>query len=171
MRQPRPLRIGDEPSRLRMVGIPVFTVMLGSVITTLPIIAKSPILPPIGFLILIAWHLSRSDLWPVWIAAPLGLWDDLFSGQPLGSAIFLWTVILLGLQYLDQRMWWRDYWQDWAFAALGLAFALFGGLVMTNIAGPNIPWITVIPQLLWSILFFPLVSRIIAHFDLWRLKR
>jgi rod shape-determining protein MreD len=171
MRQPRPLRIGDEPTRFRMVAIPVFSVMVGSIITTMPILAKSAILPPIGLLLLIAWQLSRSDIWPVWIAAPLGLWDDLFSGQPLGSAVFLWTMVLLGLQYMDQRMWWRDYWQDWAFAAISLAFALLGGLVMANIAGPHLPWNLVMPQLLWSTLFFPIASRFVAHLDLWRLKR
>jgi rod shape-determining protein MreD len=171
MRQPRPLRIGDAPSRFRMIAIPVITVMAGSIITTLPIIAKSPILPPIGLILLIAWQLSRPDIWPVWIAAPLGLWDDLFSHQPLGSAMFLWTVILLGLQYLDQRMWWRDYWQDWAFAALAIAFALFGGLIMVRVSGPNIRWDLIMPQLLWSILFFPLATRLVGHMDLWRLKR
>jgi rod shape-determining protein MreD len=171
MRQPRPLRIGQEPSRLRLIAIPVLAVMLGSALTTIPLIAKSPILPPLGLIILLAWRLLRADIFPVWIAAPLGLWDDLYSGQPLGSAMLLWSIIFLAVEYIDTRMWWRDYWQDWGIAALAIAFALFGGLVTANIAGPKVHWLIIMPQFGWSILIFPLASRFIAHLDLWRLKR
>ncbi len=171
MRQPRPLRIGDAPSAFRLLAIPVATVMLASATTMLPIMAKSPILPPFGLMMLIAWRLAHNDIWPLWIAAPLGLWDDLLSGQPIGSAIFLWSVILLALDYIDRRMWWRDFWQDWLFAALAISFALLGGVYFVGWSAPRPDYLVVVPQMIWSILFFPVTLRLVGHLDLWRLKR
>ena len=47
---------------------------------------------------------------------PLGLFDDLVSGQPLGSAMLLWTLCFLAIDVLEQRLVWRDFWQDWLIA-------------------------------------------------------
>ena len=90
-RRPR-RRIGYAPSVTRLIGIPVASVMLGSLSPLMPLIATLPILPPFGFMILIAWRLLHRTVWPVWAAVPLGAFDDMLSGQPLGSAMILWTL-------------------------------------------------------------------------------
>jgi rod shape-determining protein MreD len=162
-------RLGRHPSRWRLQGTPVVTVMLGSMLTTLPIIAQSPILPPLGLLGLLSWRLLRPELWRAWIGAPLGLFDDIMSGQPLGSAMFLWTVTLIGIDMIEQRLLWRDYWQDWLIAALAIIVCLTGGLFFARITGGGaIHWILVVPQMGWTILLFPFVARQCAWIDRWR---
>ena len=84
----------------------------------LPIVSSAPVLPPFGLLFLLAWRLLRPGLWPVWVGAPLGLFDDLLSGQPIGSAIALWSLALILIDIVEQRFLWRNLWQDWLLAAL-----------------------------------------------------
>jgi rod shape-determining protein MreD len=162
-------RLGRHPSRWRLQATPVLTVMLGSMLTMLPIVAQSPILPPLGLLILLSWALLRPELWRAWIGVPLGLFDDLMSGQPLGSAMFLWTVTLICIDAAEQRLLWRDYWQDWLIAALAIIVCLTGGLFFARITGGGaINWMLVVPQIGWTILLFPFVARQCAWIDRWR---
>ena len=63
-------------------GTPWATIMLGSLAPVLPVIPAVPVLPPLGFLLLLGWRLVRPGLLPLWAGVPLGLFDDLFSGQP-----------------------------------------------------------------------------------------
>jgi rod shape-determining protein MreD len=44
--------------------------------------------------------------------------DDIFSGQPFGSAGLLWSLAMLTIEIIDSRAIWRDYIQDWLIAAL-----------------------------------------------------
>src|SRR3546814_17413796 len=60
-------------------------------------------------------------MWPVWIGLPLGLWDDLFSGAPIGTAVGLWTLASIAIAYSSQRIYWRGFFHDWAIAALLVA--------------------------------------------------
>ncbi len=86
-------RIGEPASRWRMQIVPIATVMIASALPLmLPLVASSPVLPPLGLLFFLSWQLLRTEMWPVWIGLPLGLWDDLFSGAPIGTAIALWTA-------------------------------------------------------------------------------
>lgn len=158
-------RIGRAPTRTRMMGIPVLTVMVGSMTALLPIIAALPILPPFGFMIIIAWRLLHRTLWPVWAAIPLGAFDDMLSGQPLGSAMILWTLAFFVLDLFDRRMMWRDSWQDWALAGLLIAALLVGELVIANFVGGNSSLGILWPQYILSLLLFPLVSRLCAGLD------
>ena len=89
--------------RLRMSLVPSGSVIVASAITTLPIISAAPMMPPFGFMMLIAWRMMRSTIWPVWIGIPLGLFDDIVSGQPVGSACALWTLVMLAMDALDRR--------------------------------------------------------------------
>ncbi|MFZ2997217.1 rod shape-determining protein MreD [Sphingobium sp.] len=162
-------RLGRYPSRLRLGGIPVATVMLGSTITALPLIAQAPVMPPFGLLLLLSWRLLRPDLWRAWIGLPLGLFDDMLSGQPIGSAMFLWTVMLMGIDAIEHRMIWRSYRQDWLIAALGIIFCIAGGLFFVRITGAGqVRFSLVAPQMLWTILLFPFVVRQCARIDRWR---
>jgi rod shape-determining protein MreD len=167
---PRPRStIAQDRSSLRTHGTPVITVMLGSASTILPIIAVTPALPPFGLLFLLAWRLLRPELWPLWIAVPLGLLDDVMSGQPIGSAMFLWTVTLIGIEIWSSRLLWRDYWQDWLIAAISISFCILGGSYFARLSAGGGSVLVVLPQIAWSILLFPAVVRVCAMIDRWRL--
>lgn len=157
-------------ARLRGQILPTVTTIMGSAMVLLPVIADSPVMPPFGLLMLLAWRLLRPELWPVWIGLPLGLVDDLLSGQPLGSAMLLWTVAMLAIDVLDRRLVWRDYWQDWLIAAAAIIFCIFGGLVAANTTGGNGGVLLVVPQMILSVLIFPVVARFCAVLDRWRLS-
>lgn len=166
-RAPQP-RIGQEPSALRQQGIPLAMVMLGSLVAMVPMISTAPVIPPFGLLMLLAWRSLHRDLWPVWVPLGLGLFDDLFSGQPLGSAMLLWTLCFLIMDATDKRFVWRDFWQEWLLASAMFALALFGGLAIANLTGGNTHPVFILPQLALSILLFPIIVRLCAQFDQWR---
>ncbi|MFB0875962.1 MULTISPECIES: rod shape-determining protein MreD [unclassified Sphingobium] len=162
-------RLGRHPSRFRLHGTPVMTVMLGSLLTSLPIIAQSPVLPPFGLLLLLSWRLLRPELWRAWIGLPLGLFDDMVSGQPIGSAMFLWTVALIGIDAMEYRLVWRSYRQDWLIAIVAVIVCMAGGWFFARIAGGgSVRFSLVLPQMLWTILLFPFIVRQCARIDRWR---
>ncbi len=168
-RHPRS-RIGRSPSGLQRHGIPVVSTMLGSLTPILPMIATAPLMPPWGLLVFIGWRMLHRNLWPVWMGLPLGFFDDMFSGQPLGSAMMLWTLALLGLDLLDRRMIWRDFRQEWAIAGgLIIAILLIQLLITYTNGGATNP-LYLVPQIAMSILAFPLVARVCAAMDDWRLR-
>lgn len=151
--------------------VPVVTTMLGSLTVLFPVVATEPLMPPFGLMIFLGWRLLRSDIWPLWMALPLGLWDDLFSGQPLGTAIAGWTAIMLVLDNLDRRAPYRDHRQDWLLAGLILGgYLLFALLTARATGGATTPMVLV-PQILLSALLFPLVARLCAALDRWRSPR
>ena len=153
------------PTPLEQQLVPVLSVLAGSLVSLLPIIATQPLLPPLGFLMLVAWRLLRAGLWPAWAGLPLGLFDDLASGQPLGSAMAVWTLALLAIDLVETQLVWRDYWQDWGVAALlTCAYILLGALIVRLTGGAIAP-LVLVPQMLASILVFPLCVRIAAGLD------
>ncbi|ALR21161.1 rod shape-determining protein MreD [Sphingobium baderi] len=162
-------RLGRHPSRFRLTGTPVITVLVGSMVTALPVIAQFPSMPPFGLLILLAWRLLRPELWRAWIGLPLGLFDDMLSGQPIGSAMCLWTLTLIGIDAIEHRMVWRGYRQDWLIASVAIIFCLAGGVFFARITGGGeIKLILVAPQMFWTILLFPFIVRQCARIDSWR---
>lgn len=162
-------RFYREQSDIKMMMVPVISVMVGSMVTTMPLIVQHPLLAPMGFLIFLAWRLMRPEFWPMWAGLPLGLFDDMFSGQPFGSSGLLWSLTMLAVQMIDTRTPWRDYWQDWFIAGVLIVLALFIGLAIVGLAH-NRPEMTIlIPQILFSILIFPLIVRICARLDAIRL--
>lgn len=161
-----------RPSTVRMRVTPIATVMLASALPAmLPMIATFPILPPLGLLLFVAWRRLRSDLWPAWIGLPLGLWDDLFSGQPVGSAMALWTIIVLFFEAVEYRMLFQDQWIDWLLSAVAIALAIFGGVFLLSWTGVSVSYAVVLPQFGWSVLAYPLVARLVAMLDRWRLRK
>jgi rod shape-determining protein MreD len=167
-RHPRS-RIGREPSPVQLQAVPIATTMLGSLLPLLPMIATAPVLPPLGFLFLLAWRMLHRNLWPVWMALPLGFFDDLLSGNPLGSSMMLWTIAFLLLEILDRRMMWRDFRQEWAIAAVLIMAFISAQLGIAHLLGGATPLAVMIPQMILSILAFPLVARACVAIDQWRL--
>lgn len=153
---------------LKMRLVPTASVMLGSVIVTLPLGAQAALWPPVGLMMLICWRLMRNAIWPVWIGLPLGLFDDLLSGQPIGSSMAIWTLFLLAMDTIDQRLVWRDFWIDWMIGAAALAMALIIGAAFAR-AGSGVDIVRLItPQLAWSVMLLPLAMRAVSTLDNWR---
>ena len=162
-------RFDREQSLLKMLAIPIASVAIASMITALPIFTKEPLLPPLGLLMFLSWRLMRPGLLPVWSGVPFGLMDDLFSGQPFGSAGLLWSLAMLFIEIIDSRAIWRDHLQDWFIAAILIAAVLLGGLWIAGMAHAAPEPAVLIPQIILSILLYPLAVRICARLDSWRL--
>ena len=110
----------------------------------------------------------RNDLWPVWAALPLGIFDDLFSGAPIGTAAALWTMSFIAIDLIDRRWVWRDHLQDW-----GIAVAFVGAYLLVGLwlSGGGLPLIMLLRQLGFAALLFPIVARTTVMLDRWRLGR
>ncbi|MEP7351181.1 MAG: rod shape-determining protein MreD [Sphingorhabdus sp.] len=162
-------RFDREQSSLKMLAIPIASVVLSSMVTTLPFLVTQPLLPPLGFMMMLAWRLMRPGLLPMWAGLPFGLTDDLFSGQPFGSAGLIWSLAMLVIELIDTRVAWRDHAQDWFVASALIVLALLGGLWISGLAHARPDATVLVPQIILSILLYPLVVRICSRLDSWRL--
>jgi rod shape-determining protein MreD len=149
---------------------PALTVMLASMAPVAPIIVTIPILPPLGFMLFVCWRLIHKDIWAPWAGALLGLFDDIWSGQPLGSGMVLWALTQMILDVVERRILWRDYWRDWALAGMCIAAMLSAALFIANETGGHLRWVYIVPQIIIAIFAHPLVMRVCAWFDAWRLR-
>ena len=163
-------RIGAGP----MMGaayVPAASVVVATLLAATPVIVENGWFPDFGFLALIAWRLFRADVWPTWWAAPLGLINDLITGYPLGLSVTVWTASMLLLDLLDRRTIWRDYWIEWALASVLILFSEAAQWQVAKWMGAGVPFASMLPPLLISIAAFPVVARIVARLDWWRLGR
>jgi rod shape-determining protein MreD len=162
--------IGKGP--LPLAGfIPAASVVAASLLAALPIVSTSGWYPDFGFLVLISWRLLRSDPWPAWWAAPLGLVNDLFTGFPVGMSVTLWTATMLVLDLIDRRTMWRDYWIEWGLAAVLLAIDEWLQWQLAAAAGAVLPLWVIVPPLIVSVCVFPMSAWLVARIDAWRLGR
>lgn len=155
----------------RANSVPYISIMLGSLLPIYAVADVMPAIPPIGFLIFLCWRVMRPGLMPIWVGVPLGAFDDLFSGQPFGSAILLWSITMIVLEIIDARFPWRGFAQDWLAAGIGLLLYIIAAMVVSGstISAPLL--LAIIPQIVISILLYPLFARIIALLDRFRLSR
>lgn len=151
--------------------VPAASVMAASLLALLPVVADAGWYPEFGFLVLIAWRLLRADAFPAWWAAPLGLFNDLVTGSPIGFSTTIWTAALLALDLADRRTMWRDYWLEWALAALLLLASEAAEWRLAQMMGASLPFAAVIPPLLISIFAFPIAAWVVSRLDRWRLGR
>lgn len=164
-------RINREHSPLVAVVLPWMSILAGSMLPIFFIATALPLVPPTGFLMLIAWRLLRPGLLPVWAGFPLGLFDDLFSGQPLGSAMFLWSLTMIAIEILDRRIPWRSFLQDWMAATLALLAYLLAAFLLSG-AQPSLPALIALgPQAMLAVLLFPAAARLASSLDRLRLTR
>lgn len=160
----------DQPP-LRTVLVPILSTLAGSAMGILPIIATEPILPPLGLMLLLAWRLLRPEMWPALAALPLGLADDLLSGHYLGTAMILWTLAFLALEWVDQLLVWRDGWIEWGIASVAIIVIDIGSWALSQPTDSVTSLLTVVPQTIGAILLFPAILRLTAFLDRWRLRR
>lgn len=163
--------INRAPSPVLARGMPWASVALATIAPQWLTIASAPLLPPLGFLLFLSWRQLRPGLLPVWSGLPLGLLDDLFSGQPPGSAVLLWSAAAIVLDYIEARLPWRNARTDWLFAAGMIAAYILLCLLFANLAGASTPVQVVLPQIAMSILCYPLIDRLVASLDRLRLIR
>jgi rod shape-determining protein MreD len=135
------------------------------------VIASAPVMPPVGFLLLVAWQQLRPGLFPVWVGLPLGLFDDLYSGQPFGSAVVLWSVAMLGLDFIEHRFPWRGFVLNWLEASGFIAAYVVFSLQIANLGGGATPLATVLPQVVLSVLAYPIAARLVGLADRVRLVK
>ncbi|MXO73822.1 rod shape-determining protein MreD [Altererythrobacter aerius] len=145
--------------------------MLGSLIPQLPIASAVPLMPPLGYLLLLSWRFVRPGLLPVWAGFPLGLFDDLFSGQPFGSAIALWSVTMLGMELFEARFPWRGFFQDWLVAGVIVTWYLVIAALFSGGRVDGTMLLVLLPQIVLSVSIIPLLSRLVAGLDRFRLSR
>lgn len=164
-------KINRTHSTSLAMGLPWISIMLCSLAPILPLIAPAPILPPLGYIALLAWRLPRPGLLPMWAGFPLGFFDDLYSGQPFGCAILLFSGTLIAIDLLEVRFPWRGFWQDWGVTAVFItAYLVLSGLV----SGADLTFIqlrVIIPQLLMGIVLYPAFAYAIGLLDRLRLLR
>ncbi|WP_309661306.1 rod shape-determining protein MreD [Sphingomonas sp.] len=163
-------RIGQGP-RPTAPYIPAISVFAGTMLSTLPLVSTSGWYPDLGFLVLIAWRLLRSDPWPAWWAAPLGFANDLVTGAPLGMSVVLWSATMVLLDLVDRRTMWRDYWIEWGLAALLLLLGECFEYWIASLTGPAGAFATILPPLLIAIFVFPIAAWLVGRIDRWRLGR
>jgi rod shape-determining protein MreD len=156
---------------LRRNYVPIGSTIIACSLVILPVVVSSPIVPDFAFLVLIAWRLLRPEMWAATIALPLGFYNDLIAGHPIGQSMALWTLTFLAFDLLDSRVLFRDYWMDWFFASLAILFYISGGWFVAYVMGSTAEFSVMLPQLVASILAFPLVARIVLTLDRWRLTR
>ena len=95
--------------------------------------------------------------------------DDLYSGQPFGSAVLLWSVAAIVLDVVETRFPWRDFLTEWLVAGAITATYLLASLALANMASASTPVLFVLPQIIVSILVYPLVCRMVGGVDRARL--
>ena len=151
--------------------VPAASVVLASLLSALPIVSTSGWYPEFGYLVLLGWRLLRSDPWPAWWAAPLGLVNDLFTGQPIGFSVALWSATMLALDLIDRRTMWRDYWIEWILAAVFLFVHDWLEWEVAGLMGAGVPFTAVLPSIAIAILTFPAAAWAVSRLDRWRLGR
>lgn len=156
--------LGEDEKPPRAVWLAPLSVMLGSMISLLPVIANVPFLPPLGLMIFLGWRLARADSMKIWVPGLLAVFDDAISGQPFGSSMLLWTVCLLMLEVIDIRIMWRDFWQDWLIASGAIAFCLIGGRLIASPLYAHVDTALVF-QIALSAALFPVIARFCRWLD------
>jgi rod shape-determining protein MreD len=164
-------RINRASSPWRAVSVPYLTIMLGSLLPVLLIADLMPLSPSFGLLMLLGWRMVRPGLLPLWAGAPLGAFDDLFSGQPFGCAVLLWSLAMIAIEVIETRFPWRGFWQDWFTAGIiAIVYWLVGLLVSGASLTPEM-LLAALPQALLSVLLYPIIARGVAGLDRFRLAR
>ncbi|GAA4042704.1 hypothetical protein GCM10022281_24880 [Sphingomonas rosea] len=166
----RPSSIDRGPKRIARFA-PALSVAFASLIPLLPIMAEVGWMPETGFLLLLAWRLLRSDVIPGWWSAPLGLWNDLVLGLPIGLSVATWTAAMIILDLLDRRTMWRDYWLEWLIASGLITLAELARREVDAAMGARADWGAVLPSIAIAILAFPVAAWAASAIDRWRLGR
>ena len=155
---------------LRRRFVPTGSTIAASLLALLPLVPSAPLIPEIALLVVIAWRLLRPEIWPAYMALPLGLFNDLVAGHPIGQSMALWTLIFLACDYVDSRLGFRDYWMDWLIAAAAILFHAAAVWEISALMGARTGFSVLLPQTVAAILAYPFLARLVLALDRWRLR-
>ena len=161
--------INREASPFLSTLVPYSSIVIGSILPTVVVSSSIGFVPPLGFLLLIGWRLMRPGLLPSWVGLPLGAIDDLFSGQPFGSAILLWSLTMLAIEWFEARFPWRGFAQDWLAAIIATGFYVVLSTVTSGASVNPALLVAMLPQLLLSLLLYPIIAQMVSSLDKFRL--
>src|SRR3546814_11303753 len=120
-------------------------------------------------MVLLAWRLLRPESLKIWSPVLLGLFDDLLSGQPFGSAMLLWTICFFVIELIEIRLVFRDFWQDWLIAAGAIGFVLLAGRALASPIAAHV-YTSLALQILVSLPVFPFIAPLFGRPDTARLR-
>lgn len=166
----RSTALDRQPKRLAR-ALPALSVAAASLLPLAPVVSKVGWMPDTGLLLLLAWRLLRGDVIPAWWAAPLGLWNDLVLGLPVGLSVATFTAAMILLDLLNRRTMWRDYWLEWLLAAVLLTLAEIARWQVDGMMGAHYRPADMLPAIAIAILSFPLAAWAASRLDRWRLGR
>lgn len=145
----------------------MLSTIAASMLAWLPIISALPVMPPFGLIVFLCWRFLHPTMWPIWAGLPLGLVDDLVSGHMIGAGMLSWTLLLFLFDWLETRIVWRDWLYGWTMGIATTVTYLTGSWLLTQ---PHASFLTIIPQILFSICLYPVVMQSCAALDNRRLR-
>lgn len=152
----------SDPREWRRRLLPATTMLLASVLMTVPLPLAWAVMPNFALLLVLVWASVQPRLMPVWAAFMLGLWHDLLANLPLGVFGLIFPVCVLIVRFGEARMETRSILVDWLLVAIivSAAYALAGQLL--QIAGVSAPMVPMIVQAAATVLAFPLAVSVAA---------
>ena len=78
---------------------------------------------------------------------------------------------MIALEVLETRIPWRGFWQDWFTAGLVIVLYILAAMTVSGATLNLHLLIAMLPQIFLSVLLYPLIARLIAWFDRFRLSR
>jgi rod shape-determining protein MreD len=151
--------------------VPVGSTIAAMLLSLLPIVSSTPLVPDLAFMALVTWRLLRPEIWSAQVALLLGLTNDLITGNPIGQSMLLWTAAFLTLDLIDSRLGFRDYLMDWLIGAAAIILHTIGAWYIALLMGSDVNFSIILPQLAVGILVYPIMARIVLGLDRWRLMR
>ena len=151
--------------------VPLASTVAVILLALLPLVSSAPLVPDLGFLVLVTWRLLRPEIWSAQVALALGLLNDLVAGNPIGQSMLLWTAAFLALDMIDSRLGFRDYLMDWLIGSAAIVFHTIGMWYILLLVGSEVRFSVILPQIGLGVLAYPVVARIVLALDRWRLMR
>ena len=85
--------------------------------------------------------------------------------------MLLWSLALIGIELIEARFPWRGFWQDWFTAGVMAVAYWFAALLVSGASLTPEMLAVAVPQALLSVLLYPIMARMVAGLDRFRLKR
>jgi rod shape-determining protein MreD len=142
--------------------LPAASVMLASIVTTLPAPLAWSVMPNFALLLVIIWASVQPRLMPVWAAFLLGLVHDLVAGGPFGISGLLFALAVAVVRVGEGRLEARWMAMDWLMAGMLVALAHGVLWLLLPLAGVAAPADPILLQAALTIAAFPAVLALAA---------